>query len=351
MTPVPTVRLIARESGYSVATVSEALRGSGRVKSSTREAICRVAREMGYRHNPIVGQVMSHMRLSSTSHYCGMVAVLEDAAFKASRKASAWHKALFTGVTKRLDETGFTLEFHAIDTYARRFGRLSDVLECRGAKGLIIPPFARHADFDGFDWASFPVVQFDYTLKHQRMTTILPDHHMNMGKVFAFLSGLGYRRPGLVLESNRDERIHHKLSASFRAFQFAYSRLELPVYITPGLQKDGFLNWFQEARPDVVIGHDCRIVEWLERSLSTTGFFSLNVHEADVPVAGLNLLPEKLGSGAVDSLVSMILRHETGIPETAQSIMLEGVIQEGPTVRRQAPVAGYEKSAVPGDGA
>lgn len=54
-----TIRDVARESGVSPATVSFALRGDSRVKSSTMQRIKSVARSMGYAGNSVAKSLRS----------------------------------------------------------------------------------------------------------------------------------------------------------------------------------------------------------------------------------------------------------------------------------------------------
>ncbi|MEL6437593.1 MAG: LacI family DNA-binding transcriptional regulator, partial [Pseudomonadota bacterium] len=47
----PTISTIARQAGVSVSTVSQVLRGRGRISPSTRDAVLRVVEETGYVQN------------------------------------------------------------------------------------------------------------------------------------------------------------------------------------------------------------------------------------------------------------------------------------------------------------
>jgi hypothetical protein len=48
----PTIKTLAAHTGYSIATISKALRGSPVVTESTRDTILTAARELGYRRMP-----------------------------------------------------------------------------------------------------------------------------------------------------------------------------------------------------------------------------------------------------------------------------------------------------------
>ena len=90
-------------------------------------------------------------------------------------------------------------------------------------------------------------------------------------------------------------------------------------------------------RPDVIVGHMQAIVEWLTeikcRVPADTGFFNLNLTERAAPCAGLDLGPRRLGAAAIETVVAMLHRHERGVPGFVQTISLEAMWTEGPTLR------------------
>jgi len=76
-TPPPTLRTLARALGLSRTTVSDALRGSPRVKSATVERVRAEAKAAGYERNPLTGAVMSQLRRSRGQQFRGVLAALE----------------------------------------------------------------------------------------------------------------------------------------------------------------------------------------------------------------------------------------------------------------------------------
>lgn len=94
----------------------------------------------------------------------------------------------------------------------------------------------------------------------------------------------GYRRPGLIMEVGRDNRIQHRQTAAFRAFQIDHAEIKpVPLLISPGapdIQGD-FMPWFRAHRPDVVLSHFMDTLGWIEactpRGRQPSGFVLLNV--------------------------------------------------------------------------
>ncbi|MES1168893.1 MAG: LacI family DNA-binding transcriptional regulator, partial [Oleiharenicola lentus] len=60
----PTLRTLAKSLGLSRTTISDALRGSPRVKADTVRRVREAAKAAGYEHNPLTGAVMSQLRRS-----------------------------------------------------------------------------------------------------------------------------------------------------------------------------------------------------------------------------------------------------------------------------------------------
>jgi predicted GNAT family acetyltransferase len=75
--PAPTVRSLARALGLSHTTVSDALRGKGRVDPATVARVQKAAREAGYHRNPLAAAVMSELRRSRGGTFRGVLAAVD----------------------------------------------------------------------------------------------------------------------------------------------------------------------------------------------------------------------------------------------------------------------------------
>ena len=334
-----TIRAIAEATNFSVATVSEALRNSGKVKEETRAIILKAAEQMGYRRNAIVGNVMSSIGKSHSTHSKGTIGILETESFHESRKNSRWHTDLFEGARNRCEQLGYGLEFFQFRQTVASLRRLQHILVSRGISGILLPPFANKREFIGFNWGGFSVVQLDYGLKGIALHTVLPDHHNSLVCSLRRLEGMGYRRPGLIVERFQDDRIFMKWYAAYKAFT-AQSVLceEVEVYEPDQLTREGFHMWFRRSRPDVIIGHRTEVIEWLDevglKVPADTGFFSLNLHHSKRLTAGLNLMPDQLGKAAVEVLSSLMQRNDRGIPKVPHTTSVEGLWTDGFSIRK-----------------
>jgi LacI family transcriptional regulator len=347
----PSLREIARQSGYSIATVSEALRGSPRVRSATQEAILKVARELGYESNFLVGNMMSHLRRSRVNSFKGVLVVLETKRFHESRRTSRWHKELFQACTEQSERLGYKLDFIRFEQSKKSLHHLDKVLRHRGVNGILVPPFREANDLSLLDWDRYCGVQLDYGLKNFRLNTVCPDHHLSMIKLLRELRKRGYQRPGLALELEKDRRIMMKWHGAYYSFCRMNNDIDpVPVHFEETLDPEQFFKWYQASKPDVIIGHRARILDWLNDSDLTVpedvGFTCLNMHDCRLETAGIDLQPGEIGRMAIKNLVSLIFQQDFGIPKTPHTITVEGTWVDGPTVREIPLLSGQAAKTI-----
>ncbi|MCB1120257.1 MAG: LacI family transcriptional regulator [Verrucomicrobiae bacterium] len=332
------IRKISEVTNYSVATVSEALRNSGRVREETRMKILKAAEQLGYQRNSFVGEVMSRMRRSQVTDYRGTVAVLESKSFQEARMKSRWHKEIFKGAVDRANDLGFKLDFFQFEDSHRSFKRIHQVLVSRGIEGIFLPPYAHSWNLEGIDWNCFSAVQLDYGLENVRMHTVMPDHHTSLLNSLKRLEAMGYRRPGLFVERFQDDRIMLKWLAGYEAFINKSTECSsVSVFEPEDLERENFFEWFRRYRPDVLLGHRSEVIGWLEEEGIETpkdvGFFSLNLHHTPRQTAGLNLQPRLIGAAAIEILISQIHLQQRGVPKTAYTTSIEGEWVDGFSIR------------------
>ena len=335
----PTIRSLARGLRLSVATVSEALRDNPRVKPTTRARVRAAAEKAGYWHNPLLSAALSAVRRARHQEYRGTLALV-DTDEDNRAQYFVFHREIAAGAEARARALGFSTEFFWIGTRAPALpvARLARVLQARGIPGAVLLPFNTAQDLSAFDFSQIAAVQMDHSLVEPRLHTVLPDHYVSMLHALERLTQRGYQRIGLCLEHRKDARLKSKWSAAFLAFFRSYARdTGIPALIEPELTREQFLPWYRHYRPDLIVGHQQAMVDWLQgikvRVPDQVGFFNLNMTESTGPCAGLDLGPRRLGAAAVESVVAMLHRHERGVPEFPKTSTLEAVWIEGPTVR------------------
>ena len=155
------------------------------------------------------------------------------------------------------------------------------------------------------------------------------------------LRELGYRRPGLALQSRHDNRLLHRWEASWLAYQNHHDDLErvAPLILDVVTEKE-FKKWFRATKCDVVLAHGPEVKAWMEdlgaRVPETHGFCCLNLINTTEPCAGLDLHPRLLGERGMELLIAQVMRSEYGVPARPLTTTIQPDWVDGPTLRAQA---------------
>lgn len=335
----PSIRQIADAMGLSKATVANSLNGSDTVAAATLASVREMAAKMGYRHNPMVGAFMSAMRRSQRSAFQGVIAIVEILEPERPQHGP-FHRELHKGCEARAGELGFKTEFYQLTPTKLTPERLSSILKARGIRGLILLPTWRPPEFSRFDWSSITGVYADYITSEPVLNAVCCDHYRSIFDLLRRLESRGYRRPGLVLEKGRDERVHLRVSAALRTFPTAARRKPVNPLFAPELDAGTFARWLKRERPDVVLGHDPEILDWIEALglgvPDDLGFVALNLAKVKKPCAALNLHADQIGRCSVEILIGQIQRQAWGMPRFPTTTTLIGEFVDGETLRKAA---------------
>lgn len=335
-----TIRSLAARLGLSRTTVSDALRSSPRVRAETAKRVWEAAAAAGYRPNPLAGAVMSEIRRSRGQTFRGGLAAID--LDEADRPAAAlrFHEALIDGARKRAAELGYKLQPFLVGRQGVELSRLDTILQSRGIQGVLVLPAWREPDLSRLDWSRYAGIYTDYMIEHPALHAVCCDHYRSITNVLQRLARLGYRRPGLFLQRQQDERLQNRWEGGFLAYQRSHANgSAVPPLIMDDVAKDDFIRWFRRHKPDVILGHHPAAIDWLgecgAKVPSDAGFFCLNLTLDPRPCAGLDLQPRLIGARSMEMLIAQLQRNERGIPDHASTSMIPAHWVEGPTVRVQ----------------
>jgi LacI family transcriptional regulator len=334
----PTIRSLARALGLSHTTVSDALRGRGRVDPTTVQRVKRAAREAGYRRNPLAAAVMSELRRSRGGTFRGVLAALDLVEPQRRDPHGVFHSELVAGGRARAIELGFKLEEFVVRD-GITVPRLDSILQSRGIHGVVLLPSWFAPNWSELKWSNYAAVYTDYLIERPALHCVCCNHYRSMMAVLTRLVERGYRRPGLYIEHGRDERTQHRFSSAFRSFQETHGGIEtVPMLVVEERRQRDFDAWFKQYRPDVVLSHFTDVINWMEAAGAhvpqTHGFASLNVLYRARPCAGLDQQPRELGARAVELVIAQLQRNELGVPAWPMTTTVPAHWVEGPTVRK-----------------
>ena len=333
----PTIRDVARSTGYSTATVSMALRDSPRLPDATRALVRRAAQEMGYRPDPLMASIAARRWRRNSAGYVGstMAAIVERARYRVRFEGSV-------GMQERANRLGYGLEVFPVGEYPTG-QRLSEVLYNRGILGLLVGQIFTPGFVESFDWSHFSSVAVSEGSYRPPIHLVMPNHTQAVQTAWDQAVRMGCRRIGMAIYDEPYALDFHDRRAAFFERQAAIPAVRrLPVLGLPA-DSDGknhqdkirllLGNWIQRHRPDVVLGFNEWLI-WELRAASVrvpedVAFISLWNHGRPMAPAGMLLPEDEIGRRAVDWVDSLLRAGERGLPRHPSTMLVDFEWQDG----------------------
>lgn len=336
--PNPTLRTLAKQLGLSRTTVSDALRGSPRVKQDTIDRVMKAAKEVGYQRNPLTGTVMSLLRRSDGQDFRGVIGILEFVPENRADHASRYSNAVTQGIINRAEHLGFKAERFEIGPNGMHLKRLDTILHTRGIQALVVLPAEGFPDLTELNWDRYTAVYTDYYIDQPNLHCVCSDHYRSMVALLQETHRRGYRRPGLCIEIALDERLQFRWEGAFLALQEYLPEItEVPPLRVTSFCQDAFLKWFNRYKPDVVLCHEAAALDWMEsvgaKVPATHGFVCLNSLRAPENITSLDFQCGDLGARATDLVTSQLLHNEMGVPSQSSLTTISALLKEGSSLR------------------
>jgi LacI family transcriptional regulator len=339
----PTLRDLARQLGVSRTTISLALNNHPRIPEETRARVRAAAAKFGYAPDPQVARLMSYLRLRRRSPAHEVIAVLHAFPQRDPWATNTHLRTMHESTHARASSRGFSAEDFWLAEPGMTPARLSAIFRARGITGVVLLPFPHYTPTLELDWPNFASAALGHSLGVP-VHRVSPHQYRDTRTALRKLAALGYRRAGLVLNPDVDERVEHYFMAAYLIEQKSRgSRQRMtPLLFTKG--RDQFLRWIDAAQPDALLLAQppparSEVLGWLEgiglRCPRDVGLALLDVpHDRKDTTSGIRQSYAAIGGAAMDFVIAQILRGERGLPGSPQLISLEGQWQNGTTTRR-----------------
>jgi DNA-binding LacI/PurR family transcriptional regulator len=329
---------IADKAGVSRMAVSLALRSSPKVSADTSARIRKIAEELGYRPNPLVSALMTQLRQSRPIQRPTTIAYAT-----AFSTADAWRKSslflqFFEGARKRAEALGYELE----EWWMRKPGlteqRFCEILFNRDIHGLLVAPLPTAGVTLHLDWPKFASATIGYSFADTALHRTSNDQYGSIMLALRELMLLGYRRIGLALTREENDRVERHWTAGMLVYQSDLApEQRVPPLLAEGSFGPQFSEWFRAHQPDVVLSQSSECLPLLE-GLGTqvpkeVGFAHLALSPGDSGVSGVDQNSELVGAAAIDLLDAQLRRNEHGIPPQRKTVLISGFWVPGATVR------------------
>jgi LacI family transcriptional regulator len=342
MNPRVTLNDIARLCNVHLSTVSLALRNSPKLSQETRERIRASASRLGYVPDAALQSLVAYRKSVRVAAYQSTIAWINNWEKREKLRTVKAFDEYWQGARARAAALGYKLEEFWTRDPKISPARLAAILHARNIRGLVIAPQEHAGTRLDLNFDSFSAVALGYSLQPVTLHIVTNHQFISIIRLVKKLRGLGYRRMGLYLSNDWDNKVNHGFISGFMTAQNEIPRQDrIPPHLTDAFTAPDFIRWIKTRKPDVIItqaqGLICQVIGWLKKAGMAVpddiGLANLCACPGIPEVAGIYQNDHLIGATAIDVLVGMMQRNERGLPDTIIYTLVDGVWQPGNTVR------------------
>jgi LacI family transcriptional regulator len=330
------LRAVAEKSGFSLTTVSLALRDVPKIPAETRRIIQEAARELGYQPNQRIAAAMGQIRRPISQRSYDVVAWLYQDRGEESRSPGDHQGIMYEAARARAEKRGWKLEPFRLFDPRMPHRSLARILYNRGIRAAVLPPFNRAVEHLDLDFSRLAAVAIGYSLCDPHLTRVSQTAIDSMEVIFQELARRGYTRPGFA-EHRADHLRTHRYP--WAAFHFMQTQLPEGQQIPPLDYEDAaeVTEWVLRHRPDVVIAERQAAYGGVRRTglrvPDEIGFLRTAWTTARPDFTGVDLNYGLMAERAVDLSMQLAQHEEYGIPAIPNVFLVGGTWREGRTLR------------------
>ena len=337
MEPRVTLRDVAAAAGVHFTTVGLALRGDARIHAETAVKVRAVADKMGYRRDAMLSALAEYRH--GGAGFRGTIAWLLPGPLRSIVERNDGYRLAYRAAVAAADAVGVKVE--AVNAFAAGMtpGRLTQMLEARGIRALVLAPLFEPGEYPALQWEKFAVVTIGYSVQQPTFHRVSVHHANSVRALLATLRTLGYRRLGFVIGANANVRTGYNFLGAYLADQELSpeeTRLR-PLVTASAVPSAGALRtWLAREKPDCVIASGPDVLEQLGalrvRVPDQCGFALTGVRPWAPEIAGMDERWDAIGEAAVDLVISMLKNRETGVPRFPRFVLVDAIWKPGTTV-------------------
>lgn len=336
----PTLKDVARETGYHITTISLALRGHSSIPADTRQRIEEAAQRMGYQRNPVFHALSRFRQQGCVRAPAPRIAYLENYGTGIVRQPHL--QVMYQGALQQAELLGYQLDVLSVGEDAHDARSLSHYLRDNHITGVVLAAFQPGFAEIALNWDDYAVAKIHSRHTEPNATVVANDQLREVRMAYRHLAALGYDRIGLAVSRADEDACGHRHTAGYlmELASIPPDRQVPPLifpYNTSGdVLGDMIARWVKRHQVDVVLCNWISIREMIERS-------GLRVPQ-DVACACLCLcdpMPDNLagvrphlhlvGERAVSIVVTHLKSGQLGPPEIPSSIYVQSTWQDGPS--------------------
>ncbi len=313
-----TIYDIAKQANTSAVTVSLALRNSKRVSESTRQKIHEIAREYGYRPNPLARGLVGAKTKT-------IAFVFNFSSNELSHDLS--YMEYFHAIAQAAAERGYKIYFHS-STEAIPIEKLIEDISLHRVDGMVLGTELTDSDREILRKTDIPTVIVGRDIRGKKLTSVSTDDYDGIRQAVEHLLSLGHKRIAFVGKSSRETAI-----ARYESYRETMSQAGIPIddelIIETSYDMDAGeyagrkLGELENPPTAVVAASDLLaigIISGLKHKglkvpddVSVTGYDNLHISQFTVPaLTTIDLLRMESGKIVIDALLGLITGKREG---------------------------------------
>lgn len=335
------MRDVAAHLGISHATVSRSLRNDPRITAAVRLSVVKAAGKLGYKRDPKMAELMSHVRATKQRTFQGTLAWITDHDISIPDERAP-HELYWEFAAKRAGELGYKLErFDNVrPADSARIGRR---LVALGIQGIIIQQFKApfHLPDWKIDWHRFAILHNGSCQTTHSLDSVDADDIANCVQVFTRLMSVGYRRIGICTTEAIELATNYSLCTARHRFALLNpGRPDIPPCLLPDLSDESARRtaaWLKKYRVDAVVSQ----VRGMKELLENTGrkvpqnlglaYQGVNPHGQN---SGIWQREDIIASVAIESVIASVEQGRIGLPAVPRITLIQGDWHQGTTCRK-----------------
>lgn len=327
---MPSIRDIADATGFSVATVSRALRDDPKVRKNTREEILKIAATLGYQHNPHIGQLMSAIRRRSSDSFHGNLALIWPTE-KEEWKKDVPLKHMRSGIFTRAAEIGFSISEFSFA--AQPVAKLRRVLISRGINGVIISvPSSIVGGFDvEMDLSGFSCVALGSGLSSPMLERVLFDTYNGMRLALGATAKEFGTGVAALWDYSSDAATHYTAKASFLVHHPGGPAFAEPLFLDiNSLSKSDTIQLLRSQKiKSLLLFPRFQPPQWILNEIPAKNLVWFNRPPKKTCFGWVDHGNRLLGKWVVDLVSAKISLNETGVPDNYHVVFIPPKWQAG----------------------
>ena len=338
--PYHTLADIAAKAGVHVTTVSLALRDHPSIPPTTRARIRAVAKELGYRRDPLLDALNFH-RSRQTKHVRNVSsAFVVHAGTTRLFHGNHYQPYVYEGAKATAEAHGHSLDIFVVGRGHLAPARLNTILTARWVTGVLLSTFEIDIEQLDLDWENFCTVKIECLHLKPHVDSVSNDQLQVARLAMQRLRALGYRRIGLATAREDQTRLAESFGMGVLLEQASLPESECVPPLFFGLNEVPMLGqlipeWIAAHHVDVVISNWNELFDVFAsariRLPDDVAFASLDIPPSMPHIAGVVQNHRLVGQRAMEQLAIMTDSYQRGVPEAQTITFIPGYWQDGVT--------------------